>query len=294
MFCLPETLQTHLGAQGNQPFHQVKRLPCQSAHHTPVCLWNLARIADMPGSSMTSHVIYLHKLLKIRRQDMVPDTEVLTKASIPSMHTLRSGGQDMWQECLMIACQNSCCLVSPVRASAQLEDKRSAWMTPWNYPWKALTLGSPLERPPLVIAPHGAAVSWCESIHAVWMRCRSGSGNSKNHEHRKYECLIPLCSAVVEQYAAALQMFSHTMEWFVPLPQGLCSRNWVWSAFLPIFLLKFLNSYQQILKFPRASNHDEVRVQKTELKLYEDVVNGKHRVQTFVSWYCATKSVAFF
>ena len=31
----------------------------------------------------------------------------------------------------------------------------------------------------------------CDSIHAVRMPCGSGSGDDKNHKHRKYECPIP-------------------------------------------------------------------------------------------------------
>ena len=31
----------------------------------------------------------------------------------------------------------------------------------------------------------------CQSIHAVRMRCGSGSGDGKNREHRKYKCQNP-------------------------------------------------------------------------------------------------------
>ena len=39
------------------------------------------------------------------------------------------------------------------------------------------------------------------------------------------------CRVVGEWHAAALQIFFHTMEKFLSLLQGLCSRKWVWSAF---------------------------------------------------------------
>ncbi|XP_030401681.1 uncharacterized protein LOC115642368, partial [Gopherus evgoodei] len=42
------------------------------------------------------HISCLRKLLKIRWQDKVPDTEVLTRASLPSVHTLLMGAQIRW------------------------------------------------------------------------------------------------------------------------------------------------------------------------------------------------------
>ena len=43
------------------------------------------------------------------------------------------------------------------------------------------------------------------------------------------------------------------------------------------FSLKFLDSYQQLPKFPRASNRDEGQLRKTEFKLYEVVIGTVFR-----------------
>lgn len=42
------------------------------------------------------HIFCLRKLLNIRWQDKVPDTEVLTRASLPSVHTLLMRAQTRW------------------------------------------------------------------------------------------------------------------------------------------------------------------------------------------------------
>ena len=52
-----------------------------------------------------------------------------------------------------------------------------------------------------------SSTSWvlsCESMHAVWMRC--GSGDGKNCEHRKYECLIPfMCWGTAMAYSGVAE-----------------------------------------------------------------------------------------
>ena len=42
------------------------------------------------------HTNYLRIILSIKWQDMVPDTEVLTRAGIPSIHTLLQKAQVRW------------------------------------------------------------------------------------------------------------------------------------------------------------------------------------------------------
>ena len=85
------------------------------------------------------------------------------------------------------------------------------------------------------------------------------------------------------------------------LPQGLRSGKWAWPALPPIFLLKYLDSYQpvflftyldsyqpifllkyldsnqQLPKFPRTGNRSEGQLRKTELKLYEVVMGTVFR-----------------
>ena len=65
---------------------------------------------------------------------------------------------------------------------------------------------------------------------------------------------------------------------------GLHSRN--------LFVFVNLDSYQQLPKFPRCQQ----QWWRTIMTNWTQVVYGcdRHCVQTFVSWYCATKSVAFF
>ena len=61
------------------------------------------------------------------------------------------------------------------------------------------------------------------------MWCRSG--NSKNRKHRKYECLIPFKRCGSGKACSGIADFPRTMEQFAPLPQGLHSGKWAWSAF---------------------------------------------------------------
>ena len=54
--------------------------------------------------------------------------------------------------------------------------------------------------------------------------------------NRKCECLIPFmwCDRGTARGSIA-EWFFCSMEWFVPLPRGLCSGKWPWSAFAPFF-----------------------------------------------------------
>lgn len=100
------------------------------------------------------YIICPHKFLKIRWQDTVPDTEVLTKASIPRVHILRSDGHvtrmpdDRLPKQLL---QGDLCEGKSLAGD-------SASRTPWNYPWKAITLGSHQGWSSLMTTPHGTAV----------------------------------------------------------------------------------------------------------------------------------------
>ena len=55
--------------------------------------------------------------------------------------------------------------------------------------------------------------------------------------------------------------------------RGLPSRQF----FIYLFLIKFLDSYQQLPKFPGAGNRQEGQLRKIELKLYEVVIGTVFR-----------------
>ena len=117
-----------MGPTRNQPRHQAKCLHgCVANFHTK-CLRIICSIA-------------------IKWQDMVPDTEVLTRAGIPGIHTLLRKAQVRWAAtchgCLMTACQNSSYTVSSAMANDQLVGKGNASRTPLRRPSQVSTLMSP-------------------------------------------------------------------------------------------------------------------------------------------------------
>ena len=80
------------------------------------------------------HLSCLRKLLKIRRQDKIPDTEVLKKANRQSLHTLLKLAQLRWtamsQECLMSGCLRKFSMENCKKESAHKVAKRNASKTP--------------------------------------------------------------------------------------------------------------------------------------------------------------------
>ena len=117
------------------------------------------------------------------------------------------------------------------------------------------------------------------------------AATAKKREHRKYECLIPF-------------MLRNSMRWscgfFPPVPwsdschcpQG--SGKWAWFALPPIFLFKFLDSYQQLPNFPKAGNLDEGQLRKTELKLYAVVIGTVFRsLQPKACWHQLDSHTSF-
>ena len=80
------------------------------------------------------HLSCLRKLLKIRWQDKISDTEVLKKAKMQSVHTLlklaQLNGLAMSQECLMSGCQRKFSMENCKKESAHKVAKRNATKTP--------------------------------------------------------------------------------------------------------------------------------------------------------------------
>ena len=80
------------------------------------------------------HLSCLRKLLKIRWQDKIPDTEVLKKAKMQSVHTLLKLAQLRWTghviECLMSGCQRKFSMENCKKESAHKVAKRNATKTP--------------------------------------------------------------------------------------------------------------------------------------------------------------------
>ena len=91
------------------------------------------------------HTTHLRKLLGIKWQDKIPDTEVLARAGLPSIHTLlknrNSDGQDMWLVCQIIGYPRNCCLASSSMENIPSVDLKSATKTLWKDP-STLTPGS--------------------------------------------------------------------------------------------------------------------------------------------------------
>ena len=80
------------------------------------------------------HLSCLRKLLKIRWQDKIPDTEVLKKANMQSVHTLLKLAQLRWTghvtKCLMSGCQRKFSMENCEKESAYKVAKRNATKTP--------------------------------------------------------------------------------------------------------------------------------------------------------------------
>ena len=117
----------------------------------------------------------------------------------------------------------------------------------------------------------------CDSIYAVRMWYGSGSGDGKNREHRTYECLIPLMRCGSGTACGGVAAFFPHYGVSRAAAERPPLQKVAWSAFLPIFLFQFLDSYQQLPKFPRASNCNEGQLRKTELMLYEVVIGTVFR-----------------
>ena len=94
------------------------------------------------------HTKCLQIMLSINWQDMVPDTEVLTRACIPSIHTLLQKAQVRWAGHVTRMPDDrlpkQLFMVSSATANDQLVGKRNASRTPLKRPSQASTLMSPL------------------------------------------------------------------------------------------------------------------------------------------------------
>ena len=79
------------------------------------------------------HTTHLRKLLGIKWQDKIPDTEVLAHDGLPSIHTLLKkiacGSYAMWLVCQIISYPRNCCLVSSSMENAPSVDLKSATKT---------------------------------------------------------------------------------------------------------------------------------------------------------------------
>ena len=80
------------------------------------------------------HLSCLRKLLKIRWKDKIPDTKVLKKAKMQSIHTLLKLAQLMLQECLMGGCQRKFSMENCRKESAHKVVKRNAKKTSLKLP----------------------------------------------------------------------------------------------------------------------------------------------------------------
>ena len=112
------------------------------------------------------------------------------------------------------------------------------------------------------------------------MRYGSGSGDGKNREHIKYECLISFmrrgsgtaCGGVADFFPRTTDRATCAAA-----TRHLQRKVGVVCLFCHFFLFNFLDSYQEVPKFPRAGNRDEGQLRKTEFKLYEVVIGTVFR-----------------
>ena len=113
----------------------------------------------------------------------------------------------------------------------------------------------------------------------MWYGCGAEAVMAKIANIENMNVWFHSCGEVLQWHTAALQNLFRAMEWFEPLPYGLQSGKWAWSAFPSFFVLFVtLDSNQQLPKFQRAGSCDEGQLQKTELKLYETVVSTMFRL----------------
>ena len=130
-----------------------------------------------------------------------------------------------------------------------------------------------------------------ESIYAVGMRCRSGSGDGKIRKHRKYKCLIPFMWCISGTACGGIADF-------FPHHEVICAAAARPQKKAGVVCLSANFSFSI---FGLLSTATEVSKSwqlwwRTIMKNWTQVAWGcdRHQVQTFVLWYCATKSVAFF
>ena len=75
----------------DQAWHQAESLKGCGTANPLVCMWDLEILNHF-------HLSCLRKLLKIKRQDKIPDTKVLKKAGKQSMHTVLKLAQLRWTD----------------------------------------------------------------------------------------------------------------------------------------------------------------------------------------------------
>ena len=160
----------------------------------------------------------LHKLLNISCLIWQPSQRPAFQMCTLFFRRLKSyawDGQDMWPAYILIICQDSRCMASSVRTSAQLEDRKSTSRIPWKYPWKASVLRSPPGRPLLVTTPWGPlSARHCCSTEAKNHQGRERKGSSqKGRVTNTYvigppppPCVCPICG---KDFLAQIGLISH-------------------------------------------------------------------------------------
>ena len=122
----------------------------------------------------------------------------------------------------------------------------------------------------------------CESIHAVQMRCRSSNG--KNHEHGKYECLIPFIQYIRGMASGGItEFFLHHGAIHAAgagPPQWKMGVVCIRATFLVCFVFRL---HWTLINSSRMNDNYEKWTQ---------VVWGcdRHHAQNLVLWYCVTKA----
>ena len=128
-----------MGPTRSQPRHQVTVLlyACES--------WTVYSCHARKLNHF--HTKCLRIILSIKWPDMVPDTEVLTRAGIPSIHTLLQKAQVTWAGHVTRMPDDSLpkrsYMVGSAMADDQLVGKRNASRTPLRRPSQASTSMSP-------------------------------------------------------------------------------------------------------------------------------------------------------
>ena len=119
------------------------------------------------------HTTHLRKLLGIKWQYKIPDTEVLALAGLSSIHTLLkhlNSEAGHWLECQTIGNPRNCCLPSSITESAPLVDLKRTINKHWKDP-SSLSL-----NPDTWEQAAQNRREWCAALH-------HGSKNSRKREN---------------------------------------------------------------------------------------------------------------
>ena len=125
----------------------------------------------------------------------------------------------------------------------------------------------------------------CQSIHAVRMRCGSGSGDGKNREHRTSECLIPFMQCGSGMACGGIaDFFLHHGVICAAAARPLQRK--VGVTCLPAnFSFSIFGFLSTATKVSKSWQPWRRTITKNWARVVWDC--DRHRVQIFVLWHCS-------